>query len=206
MQSAIADRQIGPGRDDIEVVRLEQRSICGLAHSHPGVAGQQVHHHALVVRIKMLDEDESHAVPGRKGFDELSAGVEAACRRTYPDDQEVVCPCRRTAHRQRRPGQPGMRRFGLRWTPSGHFTWIASGNAPSWNRLVHVITGSLPALPDRQGSGWPNGPSVYVVSESARGDLTSVRVGFAELSKPWADAYPLTCALSDALLVRSCRI
>jgi hypothetical protein len=47
----------------------------------------------------MLDEDESHAAPGRKGFDELSAGVEAARRGTYPDDQEVV----RAAYRQRTP-------------------------------------------------------------------------------------------------------
>jgi hypothetical protein len=41
-------------------------------------------------RIEMLDEDESHAVTGGKGFDELSAGVEAARRGADPDDQKVV--------------------------------------------------------------------------------------------------------------------
>ena len=87
------------------MVGLEQRSICGLAHSHLGVAGQQIHHHAFVGRIEMLDEDESHAVAGGgKGFDELSAGVEATRRGAYPDDQEVVWSPRRAAHRQRTPG------------------------------------------------------------------------------------------------------
>jgi hypothetical protein len=86
------------------VVGLEQRSICGLVHSHSGVAGQQVHHHALMGRIEMQDEDESHAVTGGKGFDELSAGVEATRRCAYPDDEEVVWSPRRAAHRQRTPG------------------------------------------------------------------------------------------------------
>lgn len=81
------------------MVGHEPLSICGLAHSHPGVVGQQVHHHALMGRIEMLDEDEGHAITVGKGFDELSACVEAARRRSDPDDQEVVCPCRRTAHR-----------------------------------------------------------------------------------------------------------
>ena len=58
------------------MVGLEQRSISGLAYGQLSVAGQQVYHHALMSRIEMLDEDESHAVAGGgKGFNELSAGV-----------------------------------------------------------------------------------------------------------------------------------
>jgi hypothetical protein len=55
-------------------------------------------------RIEMLDEDESHAVTGGKGFDELSAGVEATRRGTYPNDQKVVWSPRGAAHRQHTPG------------------------------------------------------------------------------------------------------
>ena len=53
----------------------------------------------------MLDEDEGHAVAGGgQGFDELSAGVEAARRGAYPDDQKVVWSPRGAAHRQHTPG------------------------------------------------------------------------------------------------------
>jgi hypothetical protein len=37
-------------------------------------------------RIEVLDKDESHAVTGGEGIDELSAGVEATRRGAYPDD------------------------------------------------------------------------------------------------------------------------
>jgi hypothetical protein len=55
-------------------------------------------------RIEMLDEDESHAATGGKGFDELSARVEATRRGADPDDEEVVWSPRRAAYRQRTPG------------------------------------------------------------------------------------------------------
>src|SRR6185437_4077694 len=72
---------------------------------------------------------------------------------------------------------PERVRVGLTW--GGRLLAILrdrSGNAPLWNRLLQVITGPLPARPERQGHGWPNGPPVCVVSEPARDDLTSGRV------------------------------
>ena len=65
MQGAVADRQIGSGRNDIEVVALDRHSIRCLPHIHRRVAGQQLHHHAFVGRIEMLDEDEGHAAAAR---------------------------------------------------------------------------------------------------------------------------------------------
>ena len=90
VQGAVADRQIGSGRNDIEVIALDRHSIRRLPHGHRRVAGQQVHHHAFVGRIEMLDQDEGHAVAGRQRAHELSAGIEAARRGTDPDDRELV--------------------------------------------------------------------------------------------------------------------
>ena len=104
------------------MIALEQHSVYGLEHGHRSVTGQQVHHHALVARIEMLDEDESHAVPGGQRLDELSAGIEAARRGAYPDDQEIVPAPRRAARWHRSPTRAGTRRFDLGWTPFGHFT------------------------------------------------------------------------------------
>ena len=55
VQGAVTDRQIGSGGDDVEVLALDQRSICCLPHGHRRVVGQQVHHHAFVGRIEVLD-------------------------------------------------------------------------------------------------------------------------------------------------------
>jgi len=127
------------------MVALKRHSISGLADAHRGMAGQQLNHHAFVGRVEMLDENESHAVADGKALDELSTGIEAARRGAHPDDQKVVLASRRAAHRHRSPTRSGMRRFGLGWTPSGHFMWTVSGNAPSWNRLLQLITGAVPA-------------------------------------------------------------
>src|SRR6185437_10340741 len=157
MESIAADRKIGPGRNDIEIVPLEWHPICGLAYPHGGMAGQQLNHHAFVGRVEMLDKNESHAVADAEALHELSARFEAARRRAHPDDQKVIPALRRAAHRRRSPVRSSTRRFGLGWTPSGHFMRTASGNAPSWNRLLQVITGALTARLRARRPGWPNG-------------------------------------------------
>ena len=100
MQRAIADREIGSGGNDIEVVALDRHSIRCLPHGHRRVAGQQVHHHAFVGRIEMLDEDEGHAVAGWQRAHELPAGIEAAGGGAYADDRKFLDLQRRTARRK----------------------------------------------------------------------------------------------------------
>ena len=102
VQGAVADGQIGSGRNDIEVVALDRHSIRRLPHGHRRVAGQQVHHHAFVGRIEMLDQDEGHAVAGGQRVHKLPAGIEATRRGAYSDDREVRRPARGAAHWQGR--------------------------------------------------------------------------------------------------------
>ena len=54
------------------------------------MADQQVHHHAFVGRIEMLNQDERHAAGGRQCADELPTGVETARRGANSHDRKVV--------------------------------------------------------------------------------------------------------------------
>jgi hypothetical protein len=90
MQGAVLDGEIGAGRNDVEMLRLDRHSLRCLPHAHRRVAGQQIHHHALMGGIEMLNEDEGHAAVGRQGAYELPAGIEAAGRSAYADDGEVA--------------------------------------------------------------------------------------------------------------------
>ena len=55
MESAIPDGKIGSGGNDVHVVGFDRHPICGLPHSHRCVTCQQIHHHAFMGRIEMLD-------------------------------------------------------------------------------------------------------------------------------------------------------
>ena len=79
-EGAVLDCQIGAGRNEIDVVALELHPVCRLQNLHRRVAGQQIDHHALVLRIEMLDQHEGHAAVGRQRVEELLEGVEATCR------------------------------------------------------------------------------------------------------------------------------
>ena len=72
------------------MIGLDQHSINRLQHKHRRVACQQVHHHAVVGRIEMLDQDKGHAVSGWQRAYQLSAGIKAAGRSTDRDDRELV--------------------------------------------------------------------------------------------------------------------
>ena len=98
VQGAVTDGKIGSGRNDIEMVALDRHSVRCLPHGHRRVAGQQVHHHAFVGRIEMLDQDEGHAVAGRQRVHQLPAGIEAARRGADADDREIPGVGRRRMH------------------------------------------------------------------------------------------------------------
>ena len=90
LKMAAADGQIGSGRDDIDMLPLDRHSIHGLLNGHRRMTRQQVHHHAFMGRIEMLDQDERHAAGGGNCIHELSAGVQAARRGSYPNDREII--------------------------------------------------------------------------------------------------------------------
>jgi hypothetical protein len=66
-----------------------------------------------VVRIEMLDKNERHVVARRQRIDKLSAGIQTACRRAYPDHKEVCRLAWRTAGRQTSPSRSGSSGVGL---------------------------------------------------------------------------------------------
>jgi hypothetical protein len=113
VQAAIADRKIGSGRNDVEVLALEQHSIGCLPHGHRRVAGQQVHHHAFVGRIEMLNQDQGHAVAEGQRAHKLPAGIKATRRGADSDDQKVSGSARRTVHLQGAPARSRQSGFSL---------------------------------------------------------------------------------------------
>ena len=78
--------------NDIEVVGLELHAIRRLAHGHRGVPGQQVHHHAFMRRVEMLDQNESHAIALGQRADQLPAGLKAAGRAPMPTTGKAEGP------------------------------------------------------------------------------------------------------------------
>jgi hypothetical protein len=89
VQGAVADSKIGSGRDDIEMITFGQHAICRLLNDHRGMFGQQIHHHAFVGRIEMLD-NEGHADVGGQRIYQLRAGVETVSRRADRNDREAL--------------------------------------------------------------------------------------------------------------------
>ena len=110
-EDAVPDCQIGARRNEIDVVAFELHPVCSLQNLHRRVAGQQIDHHALVLRIEMLDQHEGHAVVGRQGVEELLEGVETTCRRPQCNDREINARVLRQRVTARlRPGLAGLSR------------------------------------------------------------------------------------------------
>ena len=119
-QGAVANRQIGSRRDDVEMVGRQRRSVGGLAHGHRRVRGEQVDHHALVGRVEMLDQDEGHAVAGGHPVHQLAAGLQATGRGADADNREVAGAARPAGRGRRSPARSGSRRTGLWRTGMWH--------------------------------------------------------------------------------------
>jgi len=69
MQPPLVDGHDLLGRDQVDVVRPKGHALLGLMHDHLGVARQQLHHERLVVRGKVLHDDQRHAGIGRHGIE-----------------------------------------------------------------------------------------------------------------------------------------
>ena len=63
-QPALARRQKLIGRNDVDVIDLNQLLFLGLDHRHRGLFGHQLHHQAIMFRIEMGDEDECYPAIG----------------------------------------------------------------------------------------------------------------------------------------------
>jgi hypothetical protein len=87
-EGALAHRQISTGRNDIEIVRFDQHAVSRLPHAERRVARQQLHHHALVAWVEVLDQDERHAAPGRNRLYQLLASLKTAGGGADADNRE----------------------------------------------------------------------------------------------------------------------
>lgn len=64
-QTPIAHRKSGIRWNDVDVIGLDGEAFLGLRHRHRCSLGEEFRQQAFVVRIKMLDDDESH--PAARG-------------------------------------------------------------------------------------------------------------------------------------------
>ena len=96
------NRQVSSRWDNIEVVAVDWHSVCRLEHGHRRMTREQVHHHAFVCGVEMLNQDKSHAAVGGQRIQEAPAGVEPPCRRTNSYNWKVIGVSRGTAG-QRNP-------------------------------------------------------------------------------------------------------
>ena len=91
-QRAVADREIGTRRNEIDMLALERHPVRRLLYFHRRMAGQQIDHHARMRRIEMLDQNEGHAGAGRERVEQPADSIKAAGRGAEPDDREAVSP------------------------------------------------------------------------------------------------------------------
>ena len=93
---AVADRQIDPRRDDVDVIALDRHAVRRFQHRHRGMAGQKTDHHAAVRRIEVQNQDEGHAGVGRERVEQLVEGVQPPSRgaRYRPPGSRRAGTCR----------------------------------------------------------------------------------------------------------------
>ncbi len=89
-QGTVADREIGPRRNKVDMLALERHPICCLLYLHRRMAGQQINHHARMRRIEVLDQNKRHAAVGREGSEQPPGGIEATGRGAEPGDRKAV--------------------------------------------------------------------------------------------------------------------
>ena len=90
MQHAVSDRHLAVGKDHVDAVGLNPRSLPDRHHVHAGTSIQQLDHVALPRRIEMLDDHEGHAAVGRHGAEQLLERLQPTRRRADPHDREPV--------------------------------------------------------------------------------------------------------------------
>src|SRR5215471_6344842 len=87
----------GVRRNHIDVVWLQRQTVRHLSHPHHGLFGKQLGQDAVVGRIQVLNQNESHSGGGRQSPDEFGKGFDPARRRADGNNQESVVTRRRSA-------------------------------------------------------------------------------------------------------------
>ena len=82
-------RQILVGRYDVHDAGLDQLAVAGLDDSHGRVSLQQLRQRAVMIRVEMLNNDESHATTGGDMRQEFPEGIEPASGTTDADDGKI---------------------------------------------------------------------------------------------------------------------
>ena len=90
------------GGNHVYVVRLDHLTGLGLHDRHARVAIEQLRHHALVVRIQMLDQDVGNTRIGGCGLQESAKCLETAGRSADSDDHAPVVSSLRAGRRRLR--------------------------------------------------------------------------------------------------------
>ena len=85
-ERAVENGHVRVGRDDVDMIALDQYAVADLSDRHRGGAAQRLRQQAVVLRIEMLDENERHAGIGRQTGQELREGFQPSRRGSNTDD------------------------------------------------------------------------------------------------------------------------
>jgi hypothetical protein len=105
VEAPVGDAHQRARRNEIDVVRRDRQAMLGEHDRHLRVPGEQIAHHALVVRREVLDDHEHCARVGAAVVEEVFEGFEAARGRAYAYDIAVEG---RDLRRGRRFGRRGI--------------------------------------------------------------------------------------------------
>ena len=71
------------------MIRLNQHAVFDLQDIHLGVAGEQTDQQAFMVWVKMLNQNEGHAVIFRQDIHELPTCFKTTSRSAYSDNKKI---------------------------------------------------------------------------------------------------------------------
>ncbi|WP_290892109.1 hypothetical protein [Hoeflea sp.] len=108
LQSAVADLQIGIGRNHIDVVRLNSHTVLNLNDRHRRVGAQDAGQFAFAIWIEMQHDHESTAAVSRHHVEEAAQRLDAACRRPDSHNWNSRVFGRGTADAGHRPITPNV--------------------------------------------------------------------------------------------------
>ena len=88
-RALLVDRQIDARRNNIDALALDFHPIGRQRDPHRGMARKQIHHHAVVAGVQVLNDDEGHAVDRRQRVQKLPASIEASGRGADCHDRKL---------------------------------------------------------------------------------------------------------------------
>jgi hypothetical protein len=80
VQDALGERHFSIGRDDINMIGPHGQALGRFQHRHMRRTSQELWQSTLVPRVKVLDNDESHARIGWQVRQQLAQRLQPTCR------------------------------------------------------------------------------------------------------------------------------